>query len=129
MSTSRRLPTRGTILLVEDAPVIRAYLLAALARDGWTVLTASSGEEALRRSAAHGEAIDVLVADVVLPGMNGGELADAVSAARPDIKVLFMSGTPKEEIYARGLLRSGTPYLEKPFDPSVLLDALRALAR
>ncbi|HYE99865.1 MAG TPA: response regulator [Planctomycetota bacterium] len=125
--TRRRLPTRGTILLVEDAPVVRAYILAALARDGWSVLTASSAEEALRKALAHPDAIDVLVADVVLPQMNGGELADRLLELRPDTRVLFMSGTPEEEIYAKGLLRPGTPYLEKPFEPAVLLDALHAL--
>lgn len=128
-SDSRRLPTRGTILLVEDAPVVRAYLLASLARDGWSVVTASSAEEALRRWAAHPEGIDALIADLVLPEMNGGALAERLRSERPDLRVLFMSGTPPEEVYGRGLLRPGTPYLEKPFAPAVLLDALHALFR
>lgn len=126
--TRRRLPSRGTVLLVEDSPVVRAYLLAALASDAWAVVSAVSGEEALRRAANHPDPIDILVADVVLPEMNGRELAEKLQEQRPQLKVLFMSGTPKEEIYSNGLLRPGTPYLEKPFAPALLLDTLRTLA-
>lgn len=106
--------------------MVRAYLLAQLARDGWSVLTASSAEEALRKAASHPEPIDVLIADLVLPEMNGREMAEKLKSERAALRVFFMSGTPPDEVYERGLLGPGTPYLEKPFDPAVLLAALRA---
>jgi len=119
----RGVPT-GTILLVEDDPGLRATIRRVLAQAGYKVIEASGGGEALaildRR-----ESISLLFTDLVLPDVSGFELRDRAVAARPGLQVLFMSGYPEGVTPLR--VPEGTPILEKPFTPAVLLMTLRHL--
>ncbi len=108
------------ILLAEDDINVQYFIWKLLKSKGFTVITASNGEAALKASRAPGR-IDLLLTDIEMPRMNGLELCRRVSAERPDIKVLLMSG----ESSGRRLAEAGSvPFLQKPFAPSVLLAAI-----
>jgi two-component system CheB/CheR fusion protein len=114
-----------TILLVEDEPSIRR-LAATLLRDrGYRVLDAGTGPEALRLARQHRDGIDLLVTDVVLPGMSGRELYDRMSGERDSMKVLFMSGHAEEAIVDHGVLDPAFAFLQKPFTPKTLSQKVR----
>jgi CheY-like chemotaxis protein len=104
------------VLLVEDEPLVRELASTILQRQGYTVLAASNGDEAQRIVQAYaGVPIDLLVTDVVLPGMGGKALADQMTGAYPGIKVLFISGYATDAITQHGRLDPGTHFLSKPF--------------
>jgi PAS domain S-box-containing protein len=117
----------ATVLVVEDEQLVRDLVHRTLSRAGYTVLVAEHGEEALGVSRANLGPIDLLVTDVVMPRMNGNELASRLSLERPGIRVLFVSGYANDVLDLRGGLEAGTEYLQKPFTPSVLLDRVREL--
>jgi two-component system, cell cycle sensor histidine kinase and response regulator CckA len=121
-----------TVLLVEDEPSIRAVASRVLAGRGYTVLSAAHGDDALRVARAHPGDIDLLLTDVVMPGMSGSTLARDLMAERPGLRVLYMSGYTDADIVHHGVLDPGTMFLEKPFTPQVLArhvrDALDARA-
>jgi two-component system cell cycle sensor histidine kinase/response regulator CckA len=114
-----------TILLVEDADALRKLAQSFLADHGFKVITASSGEEALRVAEFHGRPIDLLVTDVVMPGMNGRALADRLLAKQPSLKVLYISGYTDSFIAGHGVLEEGTFLLHKPFTEEVLIRKVR----
>jgi CheY-like chemotaxis protein len=116
-----------TVLLVEDLDSVRALSEAVLARRGYRVLAASSGEEALRLAEGHPGTIHLLVTDVVMPRMTGPELSTRLAALRPGIKVLFMSGYTDGAIVEHGLLPPGSEFLQKPATPDALLEKVRKL--
>jgi two-component system cell cycle sensor histidine kinase/response regulator CckA len=109
-----------TILIAEDQHDVRRVASAALRRRGYTVLEASGGEEALRIVRAHSGPIELLLTDVVMPGMSGRQLADAVQALRPSIRVLFVSGYADDAIVRHGILDPNVKFLQKPFTPNSL---------
>jgi len=111
-----------TILLVEDEAKLRPLIHRILERKGYTVLSAAEGAEALDIVARHQGPIHLVLTDVVMPGMNGRELAERVTKLRPEIRVLFMSGYTDDAIVHHGVLEAGMQFIEKPF-------ALAALAR
>jgi two-component system cell cycle sensor histidine kinase/response regulator CckA len=117
-----RLPdARGeTVLLVEDEPALRDVYTLFLDELGYTVLSAETPEEALRVSAQHADVIQLLLTDVVMPGMNGKELSEAVRAINPSIKVLFMSGYSTDVIAHHGVLDQDADFIAKPFSYSDL---------
>lgn len=118
----------ATVLVVEDEGAVRRLAERALAKSGFRVLTASSGEEALEISSAHGGAIDLLVTDVMMPEMDGLELASIVSSSFPGLPVLFMSGYPTTTLRERHTeLPQSTPLLQKPFTASTLVREARRL--
>jgi len=122
------LPTiRGTetILVVEDHDDVRHMIIAALEAFGYRVLDAANGRAAIEIAGQHEGTIDLLVTDVIMPGMTGKELADGLSLLRPETKVLFISGYSGEVIAHRGVLHEGVAYLPKPFTPSVLAAKVR----
>ena len=104
-----------TVLLVEDAAAVRAVAHQALARQGYTVLDAPNGAEALRIAAEHAGPIHLLLTDVVMPGLSGRQLSDELTRLRPDTKVLFTSGYTDDAVVRHGVLESGIAYLQKPF--------------
>jgi signal transduction histidine kinase/CheY-like chemotaxis protein len=104
----------ATILLVEDEEKVRDLTRLALERWGYTVLAARDGREALARAMAYPGPIHLLVTDVVLPGMNGRELAERLMAARPELRVLYASGYTDDAVVRHGV-REGAPFLQKPF--------------
>jgi PAS domain S-box-containing protein len=122
-------PNRGdeTILLVEDEPLVRDLAVQALRAHGYTVLVAGSGGAALALARAHSGTIDLLVTDVVMPQMSGTQVAQQLSATRPGVKVLYISGyTDNTSVHHDGL-EQGTAFLAKPFTPSVLAHRVREM--
>ena len=103
-----------TILLVEDEEGIRELLSEILTSLGYTVLTAMDGEQAIRCSEGHKGKIQLLLTDVVMPKLNGKEVALRLHPVRPDMKVLYMSGYTNHAIVSRGVLDAGIEFLEKP---------------
>lgn len=119
-----------TILVVEDQEEVREFLVKALARRGYRVLQAADGNQALELSLRHSAAIHVLLTDVVLPGMNGRELADQFRTARPEIKVLYTSGYTQDVIANRGVLHRDVAYIAKPYTADEIAAKVReAIAR
>jgi two-component system cell cycle sensor histidine kinase/response regulator CckA len=114
-----------TVLVVEDEAAILELAKESLEELGYTVLTASSPEEALRTSKERGAPIDLLITDVVMPGMNGRELARRLGAARPELKCLYMSGYTADVIAHRGVLEEGVSFIGKPFSLTVLAKKVR----
>ncbi|MEO7912257.1 MAG: PAS domain S-box protein, partial [Roseiflexaceae bacterium] len=115
-----------TILLVEDEPAVRELAVRVLRGQGYTVLEASDGLEALRVvEQADTTHIDLLVTDVVMPSLGGGELAERLIVMRPNIKVLFTSGYTEDAMLHAGQLASGTHFLHKPFAPATLAQKVR----
>jgi two-component system, cell cycle sensor histidine kinase and response regulator CckA len=114
----------GTILLVEDEDVVRELARRVLERQGYTVLPCANGAEAVALADADDRPIDLLLTDVVMPGLRGYEVAQRVSATRPGIKILYMSGYAEEAFVGRATI-SGTALIEKPF----AIDALTRRVR
>lgn len=114
-----------TVMLVEDEPGVRALAAEALKSNGYRVLEAGDAEEAQALVAQHQEVIHLLLTDVIMPGMNGKELADTLTQLRPGIKVLFISGYTADAIARHGILPDGAAFLPKPFAPRTLLERLR----
>ncbi|HEX6368309.1 MAG TPA: PAS domain S-box protein [Longimicrobium sp.] len=120
-------PGRGTVLLVEDEETVRRFAERVLSRGGYTVLVAAEGAEAMALSRQHPGIIHVLVTDLVMPRMNGSDLARRLMAERPGIRVLFISGYDRDEARTRGPLEAGTDFIEKPFSPEALLERMHRL--
>ena len=120
-------PARGreTILLVEDEPSVRGLVFEALRINGYTVLEARHGIEALLMGTKHLGPIHLLLTDVVMPQMSGPEVADKLTSLRPDMKVLYMSGYPDHPVFGQGGLKKATAFLQKPFAPNVLVQKVR----
>jgi PAS domain S-box-containing protein len=116
-----------TILLVEDEPAVRRLTRSILDRAGYTVLEASGGEEALARVSAGSRGIDLLVTDVVMPGMGGPELARRARTVRPDLPILCMSGYSSDVQALRGEAALETDFLPKPFSADNLLARVREI--
>jgi PAS domain S-box-containing protein len=114
-----------TVLLVEDEDVVRDLCVKLLDRLGYRVIQASSGEEAVLLAGNHGERIDLLMTDVVLPGMNGRELADRLVSLHPETKVLFTSGYTDDAIVRHGVLHDDVAFIGKPYSLPVLSKKIR----
>jgi signal transduction histidine kinase/ActR/RegA family two-component response regulator len=114
-----------TVLVVEDQPDVRKLTLAMLEDQGYRLLEAANGIEALSLSERYAEPIDLLVTDVVMPGMTGRELARMLLALRPSLKTLYTSGYPANAIAHEGVLDPGVAYLPKPFSPAQLAAKVR----
>ncbi len=119
----------GTVLLVEDEAALRGLIARILSTAGYTVLVAESAEAALELATSLARPIDVLLSDIVMPGMNGVALAEQLRTTRPHLAVMFMTGYSEEDLLRRGTALSDVAVLQKPFVPAVLLDNLaRALS-
>jgi CheY-like chemotaxis protein len=114
----------GTILLVEDEDVVRELARRVLERQGYTVLTCANGAEAVELADSDDRRIDLLLTDVVMPGLRGYEVAQRVSATRPEMKILYMSGYAEEALVGRAAI-NGSALIEKPF----AIDALTRRVR
>jgi signal transduction histidine kinase len=120
-------PLEGAnLLVVEDEPPVRSFLKTLLEGAGFTVLTAAHGESALELEASYGEAIHLLITDIVMPGMNGRELADRVAARRPGIRVLYISGFSDDDVL-QDRLDEDRAFLAKPFTSEAVLSTVRGL--
>lgn len=114
--------SEATILVVDDEASVLALVRTMLWRAGFTVLEAAGPEDALRTAAEHPTAIQLILTDVLMPGMNGYELADQLLGLRPETKVLFMSGY-RDKVLAEstGRALASGPFLRKPFTQHVLI--------
>lgn len=118
-------PHAATILLVEDEDAVRRLASRVLERNGYTVLTAACGEDALKLLEGGGGAIDLLLTAGVMPGMSGRELAERLVPQIPGIRLLYASGYTEDAIVRHGVSGRGTAFLEKPFTPTDLLRKVR----
>ena len=116
-------PGRATILIVEDEADVRSFATRVLQRQGYTTLTAASGEQALMLCEAHGGAIDLVLTDVVMPTMHGPELVQELRGYCGDFRVLYMSGYPEDTLARYGIMDLGASFLQKPFTHEALLVA------
>jgi PAS domain S-box-containing protein len=114
-----------TLLVVDDEDALREVAGRILAGAGYHVLAADGGRSALELAALHEGAIDLLVSDVMMPGMLGKELAERLVDARPETRVLYMSGYARPVLASQGTLEDGVALLEKPFSAEDLLSAVR----
>src|SRR5512145_894649 len=103
------------VLLVEDEPAIREMCALMLEKLGYRVLSAQDPEKALSIACAHEGEIDLLLTDVVMPGMNGRDLKEQIRAVYPEIRTLFMSGYTSDVIAHRGVLEEEVRFIQKPF--------------
>jgi len=127
---SAQIPAAGgreTVLLAEDDPAVRDVTSEILAQRGYRVLRAPDGQSALEIARSHAGEIPLLVTDIVMPGMTGPELATALQAERPGVRVLYMSGYTDDSVVRHGVLAEGMPYLQKPFTPDALARKVREL--
>lgn len=116
-----------TILLAEDEEGVRAAVCLALESNGYTVLAARNGDEALQLCRQHSDPIHLLITDVVMPQMSGRQLADLVVAQRSRIKVLYLSGYTDDAVVRHGVLEAGMAFLQKPFTPLALARKVREI--
>jgi len=115
-----------TILVVEDDPGVRGAVVRTLRSGGYTVVVASSADE-VRSLACERDCLDLLLTDVVMPGLGGAEVARLVVEKCPRVKVLYMSGYTDDAIGRQGVLDEGVEFLPKPFTPALLLARVRAV--
>ena len=120
-------PPRGaeTVLLVEDEPAVRAIARRLLERQGYQVLEAANGANALVVAAGYASRIHLVVSDAVMPGMSGAEVTRRLQEERPGIKVLLMSGYTEDEVMRRGILSASVPFVQKPFVLAEFAQAVR----
>jgi PAS domain S-box-containing protein len=116
-----------TILVVEDEDVVRALACRGLREQGYTVLEARHGREALDRVEEGRHVIDLVISDVVMPELNGRELGSRLTALQPELPVLYMSGYTGDDVIQRGLLEPGVPFQQKPFTPQGLARKVREM--
>ncbi len=128
-ATAPRAPTpprsTETILVAEDEEAVRELICIILRRQGYTVLEASNGDEALALMATHGERVHLLLSDIIMPGLGGRSLLEQLRTQHPSLRVLFVSGYTENVVLNEGMLDSRTAFLEKPFSPSALLNRVR----
>ena len=115
---------RESVLLVEDEEMVRTLVRQVLTWHGYHVLEARSGEEALK-ILERGDPIDLLLTDVIMPGMSAIDMVKIVAAKRPDLKIIYMSGYTDHAIVRNGLLAGNVPFLQKPFAPDRLAHKVR----
>ena len=115
-----------TILLVEDEAAVRSLVKRILSQKGYRVLEASDGTIALRLAAGHVGEIDLVLTDVLMPNLGGRGMFEELKELSPEMRVLFMSGNPKDDVFPEKSMADRTPYLQKPFTSEALLSEVRA---
>ncbi len=116
-----------TIMVVEDQEQVRKMICLMLKQQGYFILEAENGQKGIEVAAAHNGNIDLLITDVVMPGLNGKELYNELFKSRPDLKVLFISGYPREIISYHGILEEGLNFLQKPVPLDLLTRKIREI--
>jgi two-component system, cell cycle sensor histidine kinase and response regulator CckA len=116
-----------TVLVVDDEPEIRKLVAAMVTQFGHTALTADSGEHALTLFRHHAHPIELLITDVIAPGMSGPMLADRLTALQPDLKVLYISGYDTTHVVQKYVVEKGHALLPKPFTLEELKEKMESL--
>ena len=119
--------TRPTVLVVDDEEDLRDIMRRMLERRGFVILTAGDSQQAIAVLREHPGEIDILVTDLGLPGVSGGELSRTATALRPGMHVVYISGLPKDIAVADGKIDEGALLVKKPFTTDLLIEALRAV--
>jgi PAS domain S-box-containing protein len=122
-------PATGTVLLVEDETAVRRALQRILITAGYTVIPAADGADALELFLARKGDIDILITDLVMPGMGGRELARQCSALRDTLKVIYLSGYTRDSLLSQETFEEGTEFIEKPFTREAILDRISRVLR
>jgi two-component system cell cycle sensor histidine kinase/response regulator CckA len=122
---SENLNGTETVLVVEDADLVRTLVKTMLEDYGYTVLTAPSGGEALALAASVNGEFQLVITDVVMRGMNGRELAEELIGRYPRMKILFTSGYPADTVIRHGIADASAAFIEKPYLPSELARKVR----
>ena len=115
------------VLLVEDDAAVRKFARDVLRMRGYTVVDAADGEEALRLADVAEQPFDILITDLVMPGLSGRELAARLSERCPGLRIVFISGYTDDAIFRYGSLDAGQAFLQKPFTPEVLARTVREI--
>ena len=128
-ATAEPMPSleRALVLVVEDEPEVRTLVRRSLEAAGLTVMEAENGSEALEAIRRRADPPRLVLTDVIMPGLTGRELSEALASARPGLPVLFMSGYTGEDVLARSLLPATAPFIQKPFAPDELVARVRRL--
>ncbi len=113
-------PAKGNVLIVEDEPMVKKIAIRILKKQGFQVYHAESGQDALQLVEREKPSIDLLLTDIVMPNMNGRQLAEKLSEIYPEMKVLFTSGYTEDVIAQHGILEEGINFIPKPYSPNVL---------
>jgi CheY-like chemotaxis protein len=120
-------PSSETILVLEDEAQVRRVVVAMLQRGGYRVIEASRAEEALELASDPGRTIDLLLTDIVMPGVSGPEVVKRMRVIRPALKAICMSGYTDETVVRHGILESGIAFLQKPVSPDALRSKVRSV--
>ncbi|MEM8997321.1 MAG: ATP-binding protein, partial [Acidobacteriota bacterium] len=118
---------RHTVLVVEDEPTVRGLICGILEKYGYFVLEAAQADEAFELSRNFDQPIDLLLTDVIMPELDGRAIARRLSAQRPKMEVLYVSGYPDDYLGARGILPQASHFLSKPFTPKTLISKVRTV--
>jgi two-component system, cell cycle sensor histidine kinase and response regulator CckA len=118
---------QATILLAEDEQPVRKLAQSILERAGYTVLAAVDGEAGVKTSASHPGIIDLVITDILMPKMNGQELAERVARTRSNVRFIFLSGYADDEVVRSAMKFGQSTFLQKPFTPQQLLDAVHEM--
>jgi CheY-like chemotaxis protein len=117
---------RPTVLVVDDEEDLRDIMRRMLERRGFAALVAGDADQALGICRNHAGPIDVLVTDLNLPGTSGAELCRAIRVLRPDLRVIYISGLPKDIAVSKGLIDADGLLVKKPFTSAILIEALQS---
>lgn len=120
-------PKAKTVLVVDDEPEVRKLVSAMVTQLGYNVLTADSGEHAMTLYKKHHEPIELLITDVVAPGMSGPMLADKLTVLQPDLKVLYISGYDNTHVVQKYVVERGHQLLTKPFTVDEMQKKMREM--
>ena len=118
---------RPTVLVVDDEEDLREIMRRMLDRRGFATLVAGDVDQALVACRDHDGPIDVLVTDLNLPGASGADVCRAAAALRPDLRVIYISGLPKDIAVSKGLIGEDAVLVKKPFTSALLIEALRSV--
>jgi DNA-binding response OmpR family regulator len=115
------------VMVAEDDAMVRGLARDILSRHGYEVLVAENPQKAIDLASSYPDTIDLLLSDVIMPGMNGVRLYERLRATRPDLQVIFMSGYPDDVIEHHGIIDAGAPFFQKPFSVAGLIEKVRAI--